>query len=91
MQITNVRLNKTLNSESKMKAVASVTFDNEFVVHGIKIIDSPKGLFIAMPSKKTPTGEFKDIAHPINPETREKIQNAILEAYNAPETEETAE
>ena len=75
MQITDVRLRK-VNSENRMKAVASVTFDNEFVIHDIK---------------ETPTGEFKDIAHPINPETREKIQNAILEAYNAPETEETAE
>ena len=96
MQITDVRLRK-VNSENRMKAVASVTFDNfdimnyEFVIHDIKVIESQNGLFIAMPSKKTPTGEFKDIAHPINPETREKIQNAILEAYNAPETEETAE
>mgnify|MGYP002597304105 CR=1 FL=1 len=72
-----------------MKAVASVTFDNEFAVHDIKVIEKD-GLFIAMPSKKTPNGEFKDIAHPINAETREKIQAAILEAYNAPE-EESAE
>ena len=89
MQITDVRLRK-VNSENRMKAVASVTFDNEFVIHDIKVIESQNGLFIAMPSRKTPTGEFKDIAHPINPETREKIQNAILEAYNAPEAEETA-
>ena len=71
-----------------MKAVASITFDNEFAVHDIKVIESQNGLFIAMPSRKTPNGEFKDIAHPINPETREKIQNAILEAYNAPEEAE---
>ena len=77
MQITDVRLRK-VNSENRMKAVASVTFDNEFVIHDIKVIESQNGLFIAMPSKKTPTGEFKDI-------------NAILDAYNAPETEETAE
>ena len=89
MQITDVRLRK-VNSENRMKAVASVTFDNEFVVHDIKVIESQDGLFIAMPSRKTPNGEFKDIAHPINPETREKIQKAILEAYNAPEAE-TAE
>ena len=89
MQITDVRLRK-VNSENRMKAVASVTFDNEFVIHDIKVIESQNGLFIAMPSKKTPTGEVKEIAHPINPETREKIQNAILEAYNAPE-EEAAE
>ena len=90
MQITDVRLRK-VNSENRMKAVASVTFDNEFVIHDIKVIESQNGLVIAMPSKKTPTGDFKDIVHLINPETREKIQNAILEAYNAPETEETAE
>ena len=89
MQITDVRLRK-VNSENRMKAVASVTFDNEFVVHDIKVIESQDGLFIAMPSRKTPNGEFKDIAHPINPETREKIQKAILEAYEAPETEETS-
>ncbi len=89
MEITDVRLRK-VNSENRMKAVASVTFDNEFVVHDIKVIEKD-GLFIAMPSKKTPNGEFKDIAHPINAETREKIQAAIIEAYNAPETEETSE
>ena len=90
MQITDVRLRK-VNSENRMKAVASVTFDNEFVIHDIKVIESQNGLFIAMPSRKTPNGEFKDIAHPINAETREKDQKAILEAYDAPETEESAE
>ena len=98
MQITDVRLRK-VNSENRMKAVASVTFDNEFAVHDdnefavhdIKVIESQNGLFIAMPSRKTPNGEFKDIAHPINAETRDKIQKAILEAYEAPETEESAE
>ena len=89
MQITDVRLRK-VNSENRMKAVASVTFDNEFVVHDIKVIEKD-GLFIAMPSKKTPNGEFKDIAHPINAETREKIQAAILDAYEAPETEGNSE
>ena len=90
MQITDVRLKK-VNSGSRMKAVASVTFDNEFVVHEIKVIESQKGLFIAMPSKKRLNGEHKDIAHPINPETREKIEKAIFEAYNnAQEPEETA-
>ena len=92
MQITDVRLRKVnVNSENRMKAVASVTFDNEFVIHDIKVIESQNGLFIAMPSRKTPKGEFKYIAHPINAETREKIQKAILEAYEAPETEESAE
>ena len=86
MQITDVRLRK-VNSENRMKAVASVTFDNEFVIHDIKVIESQNGLFIAMPSRKTPNGDFKDIAHPINVETREKVQAAILEAYDAPDAE----
>ena len=94
MQITDVRLRK-VNSENRLKAVASVTFDNEFVVHEIKVIKNPEGvLFIAMPSKKIKsTGEHKDIAHPINPATREKIQKAILEVYNntpEPEAKEEA-
>ena len=86
MEITDVRLRK-VNSENRMKAVASVTFDNEFVIHDIKVIESQNGLFMAMPSKKTPNGEFKDIAHPINKETREKIQQAILEAYETSDDE----
>jgi len=91
MQITDVRLKK-VNSGSRMKAVASITFDNEFVVHEIKVIESQKGLFIAMPSKKRLNGEHKDIAHPINPETREKIEKAILEVYNSTDdVEETTE
>jgi len=81
MNITDVRIRK-VNTEGKMKAVVSVTFDNEFVVHDIKVIEGQEGLFIAMPSRKTPDGEFKDIAHPINSPTREKIQAAILEEYN---------
>lgn len=80
MQITDVRVRKIAN-EGKMKAIVSVTFDNEFVVHDIKVIDGQNGLFIAMPSRKTPDGEFKDIAHPINTDTREKIQTAILAEY----------
>ncbi len=80
MEITDVRVRK-IDSEGKMKAVVSVTFDNEFVVHDIKIIESQNGLFIAMPSRKAPDGEFRDIAHPINAETRGKIQNAILDKY----------
>lgn len=86
MQITDVRLRK-VNSENRMKAVASITLDNEFAIHDIKVIESQNGLFIAMPSKKTPNGEFRDIAHPINSETREKILNAILEEYNSQEDE----
>jgi stage V sporulation protein G len=80
MEITDVRIRK-IDVEGKMKAVVSVTFDNEFVVHDIKVIESQNGLFIAMPSRKTPDGEFKDIAHPINAATRDKIQKAILDKY----------
>lgn len=82
MEITDVRIRK-IDAEGKMKAVVSVTFDNEFVVHDIKVIESQNGLFIAMPSRKTPDGEFRDIAHPINPATREKIQRVILERYES--------
>ncbi len=80
MEITDVRVRK-VNKEGKMKAVISVTFDNEFVVHDIKVIEREQGLFIAMPSRKSADGEFRDIAHPINGVTREKIQNAILVKY----------
>ena len=82
MEITDVSIRK-IDVEGKMKAGVAVTFDNEFVVHDIKVIESQNGMFIAMPSRKTPDGEFKDIAHPINAVTREKIQKAILEKYFA--------
>ena len=88
MTITDVRIRK-IATEGKMKAIVSVTFDNEFVVHDIKVIEGQNGLFIAMPSRKTPDGEFKDIAHPINTETRERIQGAILEAYEKAVSEES--
>ena len=81
MQITDVRLRK-VNSENRMKAVASVTFDNEFAVHDIKVIESQNGLFIAMPSRKYPDGEYRDVAHPINGETRKLFEDAIIEEYN---------
>lgn len=87
MQITDVRIRK-IAADGKMKAIVSVTFDNEFVVHDIKVIEGQNGLFIAMPSRKTPDGEFKDIAHPINTQTRERIQNAILEEYAKVKTED---
>jgi len=90
MQITDVRIRK-ITSEGKMKGIVSVTFDNEFVIHDIKVIEGQAGLFIAMPSRKTPDGEFKDIAHPINTEAREKIQTAILEAYEKAVSEEVVE
>ena len=87
MQINDVRIRK-ISAEGKMKAIVSVTFDNEFVVHDIKVIEGQNGLFIAMPSRKTPDGEFKDIAHPINTSTREKIQEAILSEYERVKNEE---
>lgn len=80
MNITDVRVRK-VNVEGKMRAIVSVTLDNEFVVHDIKVIEGENGLFIAMPSKKGNNGEYRDIAHPINSATREKIQQLILEAY----------
>ena len=80
MQITDVRVRK-VTKEGKMKAVVSITLDNEFVVHDIKVIEGEKGLFIAMPSRKAADGEYRDIAHPINSETRERIQSIILEKY----------
>lgn len=80
MQITDIRVRK-VTSDSKMKAIVSVTFDGEFVVHDIKVIEGEKGLFIAMPSRKIQNGEFKDIAHPINSDTRDKIQQAVLDEY----------
>ena len=80
MEITDIRVRK-INKEGKMKAVVSVTFDNEFVVHDIKVIEGDKGRFIAMPSRKTLDGEFRDIAHPINSITRDRIQKTVLEKY----------
>lgn len=91
MQITDVRVRK-VTKEGKMKAVVSITLDNEFVVHDIKVIEGEKGLFIAMQSRKAADGEYRDIAHPINSETRERIQSIILEKYEiaALENEEEA-
>ena len=80
MQVTDVRVRK-IEKEGKMKAVVSITLDDEFVVHDIKVIDGEKGLFIAMPSKKSADGEYRDIAHPINSDTRDRIQRIILEKY----------
>lgn len=80
MKITDVRVRKVAK-EGKMKAVVSITIDDEFVVHDIKVIEGEKGLFIAMPSRKAADGEYRDIAHPINSETRQGIQSIILESY----------
>ena len=82
MQITDVRIRK-VEKEGKMKAVVSITIDEEFVVHDIKVIEGEKGLFIAMPSRKATDGEYRDIAHPINSDTRNMIQTLILEQYEA--------
>ena len=80
MQITDVRIRK-VEKEGKMKAVVSINIDEEFVVHDIKVIEGDKGLFIAMPSRKAADGEYRDIAHPINSDTRERIQTLILQKY----------
>ena len=80
MQITDVRIRK-VEKEGKMKAVISITFDDEFVVHDIKIIEGQNGPFIAMPSRKMGEGDFRDIAHPLNSETRNKIKDAIFAEY----------
>ena len=87
MRITDVRVRKVAK-EGKMKAVVSITIDDEFVVHDIKVIEGVKGLFIAMPSRRAADGEFRDIAHPINSETRDHIQNIILEEYQKQMTAE---
>ena len=90
MQITDVRVRKVAK-EGKLKAVVSITMDDEFVVHDIKVIEGEKGLFIAMPSRKATDGEYRDIAHPINSATRERIQNIILEKYEQVLAEEPLE
>ena len=95
MQVTDVRVRR-VEKDGKMKAIVSITLDNEFVIHDIKVIEGEKGLFIAMPSRKASDGEYRDIAHPINSETRERIQTIILEQYEkaaaeSAEAEEAAE
>lgn len=80
MNITDVRVRK-INTEGKMKAVVSVTFDDAFVVHDVKVVEGMNGIFVAMPSRKTSEGEFRDIAHPISAAAREVIQTAVLKAY----------
>ncbi|MFA1822371.1 septation regulator SpoVG [Virgibacillus oceani] len=80
MEVTDVRLRR-VNTDGRMRAIASITLDEEFVVHDIRVIDGNNGLFVAMPSKRTPDGEFRDIAHPINSGTRAKIQEAVLEEF----------
>lgn len=81
MNITDVRVKPIEKEDSKMKAVASITIDGEFVVHDIKVIESEKGLFVTMPSKKDSDGKFKDVAHPINTATRNSIQDTVIAKY----------
>ena len=88
MKITSVNVRKIEKEGSRMKGIASVLLDDSFAVHDIRIIEGEKGLFIAMPSKKTPTGDYRDSAHPINPEVRSMFEEAILKAYE--EAEEPA-
>ena len=80
MNITDIRVRK-INLEGRMKAIVSVTFDDALVIHDVKVVEGDKGLFVAMPSKKMPDGEYKDIAHPISSQAREVIQNAVLKVY----------
>ncbi len=87
MQISDIRVRK-ISAEGKMKAIVSVTFDNELVIHDIKIIEGKDKYFVAMPSRKTPEGEFKDIAHPINAQIRNYLESSILEKYEAILTQE---
>ena len=88
MKITDVRIRLVTKEDSKLKAVASITIDECFVVHDIKVIEGKEGYFISMPSKKTPDGEYRDIVHPINTETREKIIEEVLKVYEKAEKEE---
>ena len=90
MNITDIRVRKVNSAGGKMKAVVSITFDDCFVVHDIKVIEGQDKLFIAMPSRKTPEGEFKDIAHPINTSTREELETKILVKYEEVMSEEIA-
>ena len=91
MQITDVRVRKVAAKEGKLKAVVSITIDNEFVVHDIKVIEGEKGLLIAMPSRRTSDGEYRDTAHPLNSETRERLQKLILEKFEAAMAEDAEE
>ncbi len=81
MVITDVRIRR-LTQEGKMRAIVSITLNDKFVVHDVRVIEGNNGLFVAMPSKRTPNGEFRDIAHPINMEARQVIQKSVLDAYN---------
>ncbi len=91
MEITDIRVRK-VTTDGKLKAYVTVTFDNEFVVHNVKVIEGKNGAFIAMPSRKTKSGEYKDVAHPINSDFRGALQERILEEYrNAPDASDDEE
>ena len=90
MEVTDVRLRK-VETDGRMRAIASITLDNEFVIHDIRVIEGNDGLFVAMPSKRTPEGEFRDVAHPINSGARTKIQDAVLETYHQTEERKVLE
>ncbi len=89
MTITEIRIKK-LNTQNKLKAIASITIDGEFVIHDVRILESERGLFVKMPSKKVPNGEFVDIAHPIKTEVRTMIETKVIEKYNEQPVEEQA-
>lgn len=89
MKVTDVRIRR-LSRDGKMRAIVSVTLNEQFVVHDVRVIEGNTGLFVAMPSKRTPSGEFKDIAHPISAEARQEIQQAVLEAYHREIEKESA-
>lgn len=91
MKITSVTVRKMEKENSRMKGIASVLLDDSFAVHDIRIIEGDNGLFIAMPSRKTPTGGYRDIAHPINPEVRKMFEDAILDEYNKEDSESSNE
>lgn len=85
MKITDVRLRKVNNQDTRMKALASITFDDAFVVHDLRVIEGNNGLFVAMPSKRTADGEFRDVAHPINSEMRQHVQEEVMRVYDETE------
>lgn len=87
MQVTDVRLKK-IEGQNRLRAIAAITIDECFVVHELRVIEGNNGLFVAMPSRKMPNGEFKDVAHPINQDTRSMIEKAVIEVYNQPDEEE---
>lgn len=90
MNITDVRVRK-INNEGRMRAIVSITLNDQFVIHDVRIIEGNNGLFVAMPSKRTPSGEFKDIAHPITSDARHLIENAVIDAYNLEKAEKEQE